>query len=126
LAGYYEQEIIAVMNIAKITNKIAVGAIVVLLYWVFIFICTEAFGFKVLRENSTEIFMLSIFGIFVILCAAIALNIMHNLTTIAEKYKETKIKQKNYKIVIIAFLFILSLFVIFLILYFGDLATSQQ
>jgi len=114
------------MNIAKLTNKIAVGAIVVLLYWVFIFICTVTFGFKVLRQNSTEMFMLSIFGIFAILCAAIALNIMHNLTTIAGKYKETKTKQKSYKIIITASLFVLSLVGIFLILYFGDLATSQK
>jgi hypothetical protein len=59
------------MDIVKITNKVAIGTILLLVYWVFIFICTTVFGFKVFKENMTEIFMLSILAIFSILCAAI-------------------------------------------------------
>lgn len=114
------------MNIAKITNKIALGTVFLLIYWVFIFICTTVFGFKVFKENMTEVFILSILGIFSILCAAIALNIMYNLTAIAEKHKDNEVAINNKSTVIKLGAFVASLFIIFAFLYVGDIATSKK
>ena len=113
------------MNVAKITNKIALITVVLLMYWVFIFISSTVFGFKVFKENMTEMFLLSILGIFAILSASIILNIMFNLTAIAEgRVKENQEPRKSQKVAIIAFLG--SLAFIFMLLYAGDLATSKK
>ncbi|MGY0216197.1 hypothetical protein ACWJJH_02290 [Endozoicomonadaceae bacterium StTr2] len=118
------------MNIVKITNRIALATVILLMYWVFIFICSTVFGFKVFRENMTEMFFMSIVGIFAILGGAIILNIMFNLTAIAEGRKtgenntETKQSAKNTKRFFM--LFPVSLAVIFGLLYAGDLTTSRK
>lgn len=113
------------MNIVKITNKIALTTVILLLYWVFVFVCSSVFGFKVFRENMTEIFLLSILGIFAILSGAIILNIMFNLTAIAEQKSQPELTNKGtHKLSVFGFLG--SLMVIFLLLYLGDMATTKQ
>ncbi|WP_163835308.1 hypothetical protein [Spartinivicinus ruber] len=113
------------MNIVKITNKIALAMVVLLIYWVFIFACSTTFGFKVFRENITEMFVLSILGIFAVLLGSIIINIMFNLTAIAEGSKQTEDIPKNkYKYSLLCFLG--SLMVIFMFLYFGDIASSKK
>lgn len=113
------------MNIVKITNRIALTTVVLLLYWVFIYICSTVFGFKVFRENMTEIFLLSILGIFAILLGAIILNIMFNLTAIAEqKSPPEPINKTTHKFIVLGF--VGSLLVIFVLLYAGDIANSKN
>ena len=113
------------MNIVKITNKIALYTVVLLIYWVFIFVCTTVFGFKVFRENMTEAFLLSIFGLFSILGGSIVLNIMYNLTAIAEGGSDSK-KSINANPKKVLTIFISSLVVVFALLYVGDKATSNK
>ncbi len=113
------------MNIVKITNRVALATVFLLMYWVFIFVCSSVFGFKVFKENMTEVFLLSILGIFSLLVGSIILNIMFNLTAIAEGRggeKTSKPKQKKTPLV----LFSLSFVLIFALLYLGDLATSKK
>ena len=112
------------MNIVKITNKIALISVIGLMYWVFIFICSTVFGFKVFRENMTEIFLLSILGILAILSGSIILNIMFNLTEIAETKRGIEITKQSITRPIT--IFIGSLVVIFGVLYFGDMATTKK
>lgn len=113
------------MDIVKITNKIALATVILLMYWVFIFVCSTVLGFKVFQENMTEMFMLSILGIFAILSGSIILNIMFNLTAIAEgRVKQEVATKQNHKTAFYAFLG--SLLVIFLLLYAGDMATSKK
>ncbi|PID76616.1 MAG: hypothetical protein CSB24_05745 [Deltaproteobacteria bacterium] len=113
------------MNIVRITNKIALIAVILLIYWVFIFVSCEVFGFKVFRENMTEIFYLSIFGLFAVMTAAVILNIMLNLTAIAEGRPAGKaLSSRN--IFKTAAAFIGSLAVIFALLYTGDLVSSRK
>jgi len=113
------------MNIVKATNKIALITVVGLIYWVFIFVCSTVFGFKVFRENMTEIFLLSILGIFAVLSGAIILNIMFNLTAIAEGRRGEERSRKSGKFHPLV-LFSGSLVVIFALLYAGDLATTKK
>lgn len=113
------------MNLVKITNRIALITVILMTYWVFIFVCTEVFGFKVFRKNMTEMFAFSILGIFAVLGGALVLNIMFNLTAIAEQRQHTHAKTSfNVKWALIAF--ITSLLIIFGALYAGDLATTKK
>lgn len=113
------------MNLVKITNRIALFTVVLMTYWVFIFVCTEVFDFKVFRKNMTEIFGLSILGIFAVLGGALVLNIMFNLTAIAEQRQNTPVKNAfNLKWALLAF--ISSLALIFGALYAGDLSTKKK
>ena len=72
------------MNIAKITNRTALVTVTLLVYWVFIFISCTVFDFTIFKEGLTTAFGLSVLGIFAVLSGAIILNIMYNLTAIAE------------------------------------------
>jgi len=75
-------------RIIKITNKVALYAVVALFYWVFAFLIITAFDLKVFREHITEIFYLSVLCIFAILCGAIVLNVMSNLSKISSAISE--------------------------------------
>lgn len=112
------------MNIVTLTNKIALISVVGLMYWVFIFVSSSVFGFKVFRENMTEIFLLSILGIFAILLGSIILNIMYNLTAIAEGKKNIEKTKKG--VAYLGVIFVASLFVIFFLLFVGDRLTSKK
>ena len=111
------------MDIVKLTNKIALIAVFLLIYWVFIFVINAVFEFRVLKENLTEMFFLSVFGIFAILFGSIILNIMYNLTAIAEGRPSQQESNFSKKPVI---LFLASLGIIAFLLYYADLKTSQK
>jgi hypothetical protein len=115
-------------TIIELTNKISLVAILLLLYWVFIFIVNTVFKFKVFQENITESFYLSVMGILAILGGAVIVNVMYNMTIISEalgqkidEEKESKKKPDRVKWTII---FALSFPVIAGLLYLGDLRTS--
>jgi hypothetical protein len=67
----------------KTTNRVAVYATVALIYWVFTFLTITVFDLKIFREQMTEMFFLSLLGIFAILGGAIILNVMSNLSKIS-------------------------------------------
>lgn len=114
------------MNNSKITNKVAMVTLVLLVYWVFIFVCIQVFGFKVFRENLTQVFAMSILGIFTVLGGAIVLNVMYNLTAIAERYKDDQAQVPNQRIKNKVIIFVGSLVVIFAFLFVGDMASSKR
>ena len=70
------------MSIVRLTNQVALVSMLILIYWVFIYVSIEVFGFKVFRENITQVFMFSILGIFSILVGAIILNIITSVPTL--------------------------------------------
>lgn len=115
-------------KIVEFTNWTALISIAILVYWVFIFISVTVFGFKVFRENMTEAFYLSILGIFAILAGSIILNIMMNMTLISEHIGQKrqpengKNKVSRKPIILITFM---SFPIIFLLLYMGDMNTSN-
>lgn len=114
------------MNFAKLTNRIALVAVVLLIYWVFIFVATQVFGFRVFKENITQAFGMSIMGIFVVLLGAVILNIMYNLTSIAEAKSGVVPQSKPVNIKLASIAIAVSFIVIFVALYIGDIATSKS
>lgn len=72
----------------KTTNRIAVYATLALLYWVFTFLIISVFDLRIFRERMTEMFFMSLLGIFAILGGAIVLNVMSNLSKISAAVSE--------------------------------------
>ncbi|OHD19835.1 MAG: hypothetical protein A2086_14080 [Spirochaetes bacterium GWD1_27_9] len=113
-------------KIVKICNIIALVSIILLLYWIFIFISITVFGLKVFKENLTESFYLSIIGIISLLFGTLIINIMLNLTRIADyisSKNEITTKRMSKKILLF---FILSFPIIFSLLYLGDKFTALK
>ncbi|UYZ85417.1 hypothetical protein MTZ49_07670 [Entomomonas sp. E2T0] len=85
-------------NIVKLSNFIGIIAIICLIYWVFIFTSVTVFDLKIFRQRMTETFLLSIFGIITLMAGALMINIMFNLTRIAEKHNtDQQYPEKNLK-----------------------------
>jgi hypothetical protein len=112
------------MNIVRLSNKIAFITVIGMMYWVFIYLCISVFDLKVFRHNMTEMFFMSIFGIFSVLFGVIIINIMFNLTAIAEGRKLDQASSPRMRIWLL--LFVASLMLIFALLYLGDQATSHK
>ena len=70
-------------QLIKGTNRVAIYSTAALFYWVFVFLIISAFDLKIFREHITEIFYLSLLGIFAILAGALILNVMSNLSKIS-------------------------------------------
>lgn len=84
--------------LVKLSNAIGLISIVLLVYWVFTFIVITVFNFKVFRENMTETFYLSVLGIIALMLGSLIINIMLNLTRIAEKHnKDVELKKSGSK-----------------------------
>lgn len=113
-------------NLVKLSNIVGTVAIVLLLYWVFIFVTTEVFGLKVFRENMTETFYMSVFGILALMFGALILNLMYNLTRIAEKHNADAALISNTSGKPLKWLLILSFPIIAALLFGGDYLTAQK
>ena len=114
-------------KIVTLTNRISLVAIMLLIYWVFIFVSITVFGFKIFKENITASFYLSILGILALLTGAVIVNIMFNMTIISEslsRKKDYSSKKKEKKRSALLLLLVVLFPVIFLGLYLGDLRTS--
>ncbi|WP_416190817.1 peptidase [Neisseria sp. CCUG12390] len=79
-------------KLVRVSNIIGLISVLLLMYWVFSFVLIEVFGLKVFREHITDMFGLSILGILALMAGALMLNIMLNLTRIAERGQEADVK----------------------------------
>ena len=79
-------------KLVKATNIIGMVAVTLLVYWGFALILIQVFGLKVFREHITEIFLMSILGILAVMGGTLMLNIMLNLTRIAERGQEEEVR----------------------------------
>ena len=113
-------------SLVKLSNIIGIVSIILLVYWVFIFISIEVFGLKVFRENMTETFYLSVLGILALMFGSLIINVMFNLTRIAEKHNQDNVNlsKNNYKKLWL--IFGLSFPIIFGLLAGGDYLTSKK
>ena len=111
-------------QLVKISNYIGFISILLLVYWVFTFILIEVFGLKVFRKNMTESFYLSVLGILAMMAGALIINIMFNLTRIANKHNNDEEVSKNNKKTFFGLLLIFPL--IGIILFGGDYLTKRK
>jgi len=72
--------------LVKISNAIGLISITALIYWIFIFITVQVFGLKIFREKITQSFGMSILAILALMAGALIINVMYNLTRIADKH----------------------------------------
>lgn len=113
-------------KLVKLSNIIGITSIILLVYWVFIFISITVFGLKVFRENLTETFYLSVVGILSLMFGALIINVMFNLTRIAEKHNHDNSTPVRTRFKKWGLLFALSFPLIFALLYAGDYLTSHK
>ncbi|MFC4476268.1 hypothetical protein [Flavobacterium chungangensis] len=111
-------------QIVRLSNIIGITSILLLLYWVFTFIVIEVFGLKVFRENMTESFYLSILGILALMAGSLIVNLMFNLTRIAERKTEDEVNVKSTRRKVLTLLLIFPL--ILIILFGGNYLTSSK
>ena len=111
-------------QIVRLSNIIGITAILLLVYWVFIFITFEVFGLKVFRENMTDTFYLSILGILALMMGSLIVNLMFNLTRIAEKHNLDPVNTKSSKWKFLTLILIFPLIAI--ILFGGDYLTTAK
>src|SRR6056297_3104176 len=112
-------------RLVKLSNIIGIISIILLVYWVFIFMTVEVFGLKVFKENITETFYMSILGILALMFGALIINIMFNLTRIAQKHNSDTDSIGNKKRIGVI-LFIISFPLIFGLLFGGDFLSSKK
>ena len=111
-------------QLVRMSNIIGIISIILLTYWVFAFITIEVFKLKVFRENLTQTFYMSVLGILALMVGALIINIMFNLTRIAQKHNQDEsITKKRKK----AVWFLLTCFpILLLVLFGGDYLTSKK
>lgn len=113
-------------RLVKLSNIVGTISIILLIYWVFIFISIQVFGLKVFRENITETFYMSVIGILALMFGALILNIMFNLTRIAQKHNHDEDNLSQSMSQKLKWAFILSFPVAFGLLYAGDYLTTRN
>ncbi|MDQ3632983.1 MAG: peptidase [Acidobacteriota bacterium] len=113
-------------TLVKISNTVATISILLLIYWVFVFITVEVFGLKVFRENMSETFFMSVLGILALMGGSLMINVMFNLTRIAQKHNQDEIiENRNFSRKF--GLGLLLLFpILFGLLFSGDYLTSKK
>lgn len=107
-------------KLVKLTNVIGIVSVLLLVYWVFAFILAQVFGLRVFREHISEMFAMSVLGIIALMAGALMLNIMLNLTRIAERNQETAAGGKKTAWLLLA------LFPLLAALLFGGNYLSEQ
>ncbi len=70
--------------IVRLTNRIALLSVTLLIFWVVIFSVNMVFDLKIFRAHLTEAFGFSILGILSVLAGVLMINVMLNLSRIAD------------------------------------------
>ncbi len=113
-------------SVVKISNIIGLIAITLLVYWVFIFITITVFGLKIFKQNLTETFYLSVIAILALMFGALIINIMFNLTRIAEKHNQDNKVTKTPSYKRLGILLVCSFPVLFGLLMAGDYLSAAK
>lgn len=112
--------------VVKLSNIVAAVSIVLLIYWVFVFISVEVFDFRIFRENISQTFGMSVLGILALMGGSLMINVMFNLTRIAQKHNQDQIAELKGGSRKWLFLFAISFPVLFGLLLGGDYMTSRK
>lgn len=114
-------------TLVRWSNRLSLITLFLLIYWIFIFIISAVFEFKVVRENLTEAFGFSILGLLALLLGSMIMNIMLNLTRIAgavEKQSSIRSSDTKRPRKVLLALFLFSFPLLFGLLYWGDVRSS--
>jgi len=84
-------------KMVKLSNMIGFISVLALIYWIIIFITMEVFDLRVFKEHTTTTFYFSIMGILALMFGALIINVMFNLSRIAERDKEEDQPPKKTK-----------------------------
>jgi len=110
-------------KMVKLSNMIGFISVLALLYWIIIFITMQVFDLRIFKEHMTSSFYFSIMGILALMFGALIINVMFNLSRIAERNKEEEQPPpKNKKQIII---FIASFPAIICLLFLGDFISAK-
>lgn len=113
-------------SLVRLSNIIGIISIILLVYWVFVFISITVFGLKVFRQNITETFYLSVVGILALMFGSLIINVMFNLTRIAEKHNQDNLNFSKKTSKKLGLIFGLSFPLVFGLLIGGDYLTSKK
>jgi hypothetical protein len=113
-------------SLVRLSNIIGIISIILLVYWVFVFISITVFGLKIFRENITETFYLSVVGILALMFGSLIINVMFNLTRIAEKHNQDDLNVSKQTSKKLGLIFGLSFPLVFGLLLGGDYLTSKK
>lgn len=114
-------------RIIKLTNILAIISIIALIYWVFIITVISIFDLRVFQKSITDLFLMSLTGILAVMAGTLMINIMINLTRIAERGEEfIETRQMIMRRRIRTILFLVSFPLIGIALSFGHFYTLQQ
>ncbi len=118
--------------LVRLSNIIGVISIILLIYWVFTFVAIEVFGLDIFEmmlfnQGISQVFLISIL---MLLFGAFMINIMSNLTIIAQKHhqvEENNLKSTtNISTKKLTWGFALSFPIIFLLLLGADHLTAKK
>lgn len=84
-------------KMVKISNLIGSVSVLALIYWIIIFITLQVFELRVFKGHTTSTFYYSIIGILALMFGAFMINIMFNLSRIAERDKNEQQSKKGKK-----------------------------
>lgn len=113
-------------TLVKLSNIVAAISILLLIYWVFVFISVEVFGFRIFRENLSQTFGMSVLGILALMGGSLMINVMFNLTRIAQKHNQDEITELRGGSKKWLWVFALSFPIVFGLLFAGDYITSRK
>lgn len=113
-------------TLVKLSNSIGIISIILLVYWVFVFISITVFGLKVFKENLTETFYWSVLGILALMFGSLIINVMSNLTRIAEKHNQDDLNVTTKTRKNLGWVIALSFPIVFGLLFAGDFFTSKK
>jgi membrane protein DedA with SNARE-associated domain len=111
-------------KMVKLNNTIGFVSVLALIYWVIIFITIQVFGLRVFKENTTTTLYFSILGILALMSGAFLINVMLNLSRIAERDKNEDLPAKKDKKGIIIFL--ASIPAVICLLFLGSFISAKK
>ncbi len=113
-------------TLVKLSNIVALVAIVLLIYWVFVFISVEVFGFKIFREKMSQTFGMSILALLALMSGSLIINVMFNLTRIAERHNRDEIFEIKMVSKKLGWTFLLTFPIIFALLFGGNYLSLKK
>lgn len=112
--------------LVKLSNVVALISILLLIYWVFVFVSVEVFGLRIFRENLSQTFGMSVLGILALMGGSLMINVMFNLTRIAQKHNADVLPASSPGSKKWVWIFVLSFPLVFGGLFVGDYLTSVK